>query len=162
MALFDEVTNEYNECGVDNLYMYTKFCIDGYTHPKKIKLHGVTRKSGRGLPSTIMQQEMQNKAEQEKFRGTVLVAELVGDSKCPSLIAVSVYDNKTVHFIYMKSESIKWEEKSKPVYNRSIGQMSIMKFLRLNINGDYNYSMGGADIADQIHGSYRFDNWLRN
>ena len=22
--------------------------------------------------------------------------------------------------------------------------------------------MGGADITDQIHGSYRFDNWLRN
>ena len=35
-----------------------------------------------------------------------------------------------------------------------------MKFLRLNVNDDYNYGMGGADIADQIHGSYRFDHWL--
>ena len=53
----------------------------------------------------------------------------------------------------MKSESIKWEEKSRPVYDRSMGQMSTTKFLRLNVNGDYNYGMVGADIADQIHGS---------
>ena len=26
----------------------------------------------------------------------------------------------------------------------------------------YNYGMSGADIADQICGSYRFDNWLQN
>ena len=109
MALFDEVTDEYHECGVDNLYMSEIFFRDAYTHLKKIKLHGVTRKSGRGLPSTIMQKEVQNKAEQEKVRGTVLAAELVDDSKCPSLIAVSVYDTKPVHFLSMKSDSIKWE-----------------------------------------------------
>ena len=28
--------------------------------------------------------------------------------------------------------------------------MSTMKFLRLNVNDDSNYGMGGADIADQI------------
>ena len=55
MALFDEVTIEYHECGVDNMYMSAKFCRDAYTHPKKINLHGVTRKYGRGLPSTIIQ-----------------------------------------------------------------------------------------------------------
>ena len=83
MALFDEVTDEYHECGVDNMYISTKFCRDAYTHPKEINLHGVTRKSGRVLPSTIMQQEPKNKDEQEKVRGTVLAAEPVGDSKCP-------------------------------------------------------------------------------
>ena len=40
--------------------------------------------------------------------------------------------------------------------------MAKMKFLRLNVNDDYNYGMGGADIADQIRGSYHFDHWLRN
>ena len=162
MSLFDTVTNEYHECGVDNLYMSAKFCRDTYNHPKKVKLHGVTRKSGRGLPSSIMQQEVQNKTEQEKVRGTVLAAKLVGDSKCPSLVAVSVYDTKPVHFLSMKAESIKWEEKSRSVYDRSKGEMAVMKFLRLNINDDYNYGMGGADIADQLRGSYRFDHWLRN
>ena len=138
MDLCDEGTNEYHECGVDNLYMSAKFCIYAYTHPKKINLHVVTRKSGRGLPSTIMKQELQNKAEQEKVRGTVLAAELVGDSKCPSLIAVSVYDTKPVHFLSMKADSIKWEDKPRPVYDIYIGQMSTMKFLRLDVNDDYN------------------------
>ena len=56
MALFDEVTDDYHDCNVDNLYMSAKFCRYAYTHLNKIKLHGVTRNSGRGLPSTIMQQ----------------------------------------------------------------------------------------------------------
>ena len=52
--------------------MSANFCRYAYTHPKKIKLHGVTSKSGRGLPLTIIQQELQNKANQEKVRDTVL------------------------------------------------------------------------------------------
>ena len=35
MALFDDVTNEYHECGVDNLYMSAKICRDAYNHTKK-------------------------------------------------------------------------------------------------------------------------------
>ena len=138
--------------------IYAELCI----HVHIIKLHGVTCKSGRVLPSTIMQQELQNKAEQEKVRGIVLAADLVSDSKCPSLIAVSVYDTKPVHFLSMKHDSIKWENKSRSVYDISIGRMSTMKFLRISVNGDNKYVMDGVDIADQIHGSYRFDHWLRN
>ena len=107
MTLFDEFTDEYYECGVDNLYISTKIYGDAYNHPQKIKLHGVTHKSGRGLPSTIVQQEGQNKVEQGKVRGTVIAAELVGDSKRPSFIAVSIYNTKPFHFISMKAESIK-------------------------------------------------------
>ena len=109
-----------------------------------------------------MQEELNNRKEQEKVRGTVITAELVGDSKCPSLIAVSVYDTKPVHFLSMSAENIKWVEKKREVYDRSIGRMTTMKFLRLNVNDEYNYGMGGVDIADQIRGSYRFDHWLRN
>ena len=134
MALFDDVINEYYECGVGNLYMSAKFCRYAYTHRKKINLHGVTRKSGRGLPSTIIQQELQNKAKQEKVGGNVIASELVVDSKCPSLMSVSVYDTQPVNLFSMKYDSIKWEDKSIPVYNRYIGQLSKMKFLRLNVN----------------------------
>ena len=109
-----------------------------------------------------MQEELNNRKEQEKVRGTVITAELVGDSKCPSLISVSVYDTKPVHFLSMSAENIKWVEKKREVYDRSIGRMTTMKFLRLNVNDEYNYGMGGVDIADQIRGSYRFDHWLRN
>ena len=66
MALFDDVTDEYHECGVENLYMYAKFFRDAYNHTKKIKLHGVTRNSGRELPASIMLEELNNRTEQEK------------------------------------------------------------------------------------------------
>ena len=62
----------------------------------------------------------------------------------------------------MSVDNIKWTEKKIEVYDRSIGQMTTIKLLRLKVNNDYNYGMGGADIADQIRGSYRFDHWLRN
>ena len=99
MYLFDSCDDEYHVCGVDNLYMSTKICRDTFNHSKKIKLHGVTRKSGRGLPDCFLQEELHNKAHQEKVRGTNCAAELVGDSDCPSLIVVSVYDTKPVHFL---------------------------------------------------------------
>ena len=70
-------------------------------------MHGVTCKSGRGLPASIMQEELHNRKEQEKVRGTFIAAELVGDIKCPSLIAVSVYDTKPVHFLSMAVDNIK-------------------------------------------------------
>ena len=136
--------------------MSAKFCRDAYNHTKIIILHVVTRKSGRGLPASIMQEELHNRKEQEKVQGTVISAELVGNSKCPSLISVYVYDTKPVNFLSMEVDNIKWTENKIEVYDRSIGPMTTMKFLRLNVNNDYNYGMGGADIADHMLGFYRF------
>ena len=90
MALFDDVTDKYHKCGVDNMYMSAIFFRDAYNHSKKIKLHNVTCKSRRSLPASIIQEELHNKKEQEKVRGIVVAAELVGDSTCPSLIAISI------------------------------------------------------------------------
>ena len=64
-----------------------------------------------------MQAELHNRKEQEKVRDTVIAAELVGDSKCPSLIAVSVYDTKPVHLLSMAVDNIKWTEKKREVYD---------------------------------------------
>ena len=148
-------------CGVDNLYMSAKFCKNTHNHPCKIKLHGVTRKGGRGLHTSVLQEEVQNKVEQDKVRETVLAAELIGDSSCPRLLVVSVYDTKPVHFLTIAVERIFWREKIRAVYDKYSGAMKDITFHRLNINDDYNSGMGGADIADQIRGSYRFDHWMR-
>ena len=50
----------------------------------------------------------------------------------------------------MVVDNIKWTEKKREVCDQSIGRMTTMKFLMLNVNNDYNYGMGSADIADQI------------
>ena len=62
----------------------------------------------------------------------------------------------------MKTKEIYWEDKTRDVFDKENGCMAKMKSLRLNVNDDYNYGMGGADIADQIRGSYRFNHWLHN
>ena len=143
------------------MYISTKFCKDTYDSSKKINLHGVTRNSGRGYPESLLQEEVTNKKYQEKARGAVRSAELVSDKDCLPLVVVSVYDTKPVHFLTMVAENICWEEKEREVYDRVKGAMKDMKFHRLNVNDEYNFGMGGADIADQTRGSYRFDHWLR-
>ena len=162
MYLFDVYEDECHICGVDNLYTSAKFCKDTYNHSKNIRLHNVTRKGGRGLPESVLQEEITNPKIQETVRGTVHAAELLGDPYCPSLVAVSVYDTKPVHFLIMATERIFWEEKSREVSDKATNQIVKIKFLRLNVNDDCNFGMGGADVADQIRGSYRFDHWLRN
>ena len=91
MYLFDSCEDECHICGVDNLYNSAKFCKDTYNHSKKICLHGVTRKGGRGLPESVLQEEVTNPKIQETVRGTVHAAELLGDPDCPSLVVVAIY-----------------------------------------------------------------------
>ena len=104
MYLFDSCNDEYHICRVDNLYMSAKFCRDTFNHRMKIKLHGVTRKSGPGQPDCVLQEEVHNKAHQGKVRRTISAAELVGDSDSPSLIDVSVYDTKPCTFLTMATK----------------------------------------------------------
>ena len=47
------------------------------------------------------------------------------------------------------------------MYDKAKKKMVNVPFLRLNINNEYNFGMGGVDIADQLRGSYRFDTWAR-
>ena len=109
-----------------------------------------------------MQQELQNKNEQDKVKGTVRAAVLTGDPDCPTLLAVSVYDSKPVYFLTMVAEKIFWKVMKRSVYDKDRCRMKQIEYLRLNVNDDYNTGMNGADIADQLRGSYRFDKWLRN
>ena len=57
----------------------------------------------------------------------------------------------------MAASKIFWQEKERKVYNKDSRTMEEIKYHILNTNDDYNYGMRGADIANQIRGSYRFD-----
>jgi hypothetical protein len=162
MALFDTLKDNYHQCGMDNLYNSVAFCKAAFKHPKKVLLHGVTRKGGRGIPACVLQDEVTNKKQQALVRGTVKAAVLEGDPECPNLVASSVYDTKPVHFLSMICDSIKWIVKEKSVFNVETGKMETLRFLRLNYINDYNYGMGHVDVSDQLRNNYRFDHWLRN
>ena len=162
MALFDKLSSKFHRCGMDNLYNSARFCKHVYNHPNKILVHGVARRNGRGIPTSVLQDEITNKKEQGKVRGTVKAAELVGDPDCPGLVAVSIYDTKPVHFLSMRCDAIKWIEKERLVYDKSKNKTIKLKFLRLNVTEEYNFGMGHVDMADQLRNHYRFDHWLRN
>jgi hypothetical protein len=109
-----------------------------------------------------MQDEVKNRVDQVRVRGTVKAAKLEGDPGCPCLVASSVYDSKPVHYMSMVSSELKWVMKEKPVYNVDTGETEKMQFLRMNNINEYNDTMGNVDLADQLRGSYRLDHWVRN
>ena len=129
MALFDSLEDKFHRCGMDNLYTSGRFCKAGYCHPKKVLIHGVARKSGRGIPSSVLQDEVQNRNLQAQVRGTVKAAQLVGDPAIPNLLAVSVYDTKPVHFFSTRCEKVKWEVKEQKVWDKKKMGQSQSSFL---------------------------------
>ncbi|CAB9519576.1 unknown protein [Seminavis robusta] len=159
--LFDQLRDNYHRVWMDNLYLSAKFVKGCYNHERKVLIAGVTRKQGRGIPLSVLQEEVMRKSEQEQVRGTVKVSVLKGDPHCPDLVAASVYDTKPVHFLSMIAPSIQWVKKERQVYNVDSGRVEKMGFLRLNINDDYNNDMGHVDVSDQLRNSYRFDHWLQ-
>jgi len=147
-------------CSTKTVYIFLLF-IGAYTHERKVKISGPTRKAGRGLPSCVLQQEVHGKEELRRVRGTVKGAVLEGDDDMPGLVAVSYYDQKPVHFLSTICEEIRWIKLQRKVYCNETQSMVSFSFLRLNINNAYNKGMGEVDVADQLRNSYRFDHWLR-
>jgi Transposase IS4 len=159
--LFDQLSDNHHRVWMDNLYLSAKFVKACYTHTRKVLIAGVTRRSGRGLPTSVLQDKIKNKKAQELVRGTVKASVLKGDPDCPNLVACSVYDTKPVHFLSMLCDSIKWVVKERSAYNNATKRNETLRFLRLNVNDDYSNDMGHVDISDQLRNYYRFDHWLR-
>lgn len=99
MWLIDQVKDKGHRIWMDNMYSSTKLCRASYCHEKNVLIAGVTRKNGRGLPTSVLQEEVKTKEAEILVRGTVKVAVLKGDAKCPNVVAASVYDTKPVHFL---------------------------------------------------------------
>ena len=162
MALFDSVKDSHHQCAMDNLYNSAAFCKAAVNHKRKVLCHGVTRKGARGIPPSVVQEEVKDRKKQIDVRGTVKAALLEGDPNCVGLVASSVYDTKPVHYLSMVCEELKWLEVEKQVYNVDTGKVESLCFLRMNTIDNYNKTMGNVDIADQLRGSYRVDHWIRN
>ena len=158
--IFDQLTQKHHRVWVDNLYMSARFAKGCYVHDKSVLVAGVSRIKDRGIPKCVLQEPVK-KQQLATTRGTMKAAVLEGDSNCPELVAVSIYDNKPVHFLTMSCDSIAWVEKKRNVWNPIARKMDEVKYLRVNINNDYNYKMNNVDIADQLRNNYKMDRWLR-
>lgn len=160
LFLFDQLSEKFHDCGLDNLYNLAKFCKLAYNSRNKVKTFGVTRKGMRGMPDCVKQEEQKSKEGKERERGTVKAAVLKGDDDCPDLIAASIYDTKPVHFLSMSCKEVKWVIKTKKVWDKVKQKVVEMEFLRLNLIDDYNNGMGHVDLGDQLRNQYRFDHWM--
>jgi len=160
MWMFDQLQDKYHRAWVDNLYMSAKMAKASFNTTNKVLVAGVCRTKDRGVPASVLQDGVK-KQQLPTTRGTMKAAVLKGDSECPCLLAVSIYDNKPVHFISLIAESIKWIQKTRKAWNRNTLSLQDVNFLRVNINDDYNHLMNPVDIADQLRNQYRFDHWMR-
>ena len=92
-------------------------------------IYGVTRKSGRGIPKCILQEEVSTKEDLAKTRGTVKVAKLVGDDCIQGLVAVSLYDTKPVYIMTNAIEEVKWIKKDRELYDKSQNKKLLPHFI---------------------------------
>jgi hypothetical protein len=157
LFLPDQLKDEHHVCGVDNLYTSARFSCEAFTGKNKVLCHGVARKSGRGVPKCVIQEEPKKKTQQDQMRGTTKAVVLTDNPKIQDFVAFSVYDTKTVQFLSMACTSLKWIEKRKKVFKKETSSNVSMAFLRPEVTDLYNNGMNNMDIADQLRGTYRFD-----
>ncbi len=124
-------------------------------------VHGFIRKSKRGVPKCVIQEEKTGKAA-DSAQGTVKIAVLKGDGKSKDLIVSSCYDQKPFYMLSHSIEKVTWIEKQKKVYSVALKKSINFKFLRFNLSDDYNFEMNDTAVADQLRFVYRMMRFQRN
>lgn len=96
---------------MDNLYISARFVRFAWMSEQKVMISGVARKSGRGLPSCVYQEEVTKKEDIIRAKWTVKAAVLKGDPMVPGMVAISIYDSKPFYMISNACEQVKWIKK---------------------------------------------------
>ena len=163
VGLVSQLPNKNYTLTMDNLYNSAKFYRHLYSMEQRVMGHGVTRRSGRGVPECVKQKEVTSKQDLQRVKHTVKVAVLKGDSVCKPLVCISLYDSKPVYILTMAASEIRWIAKKRKVWHKGNNKYVWITYLRLNVIDFYNYNMGSVDLADQLRNTYRYDTqWHRN
>ena len=139
---------------MDNLFNSVKLSRAAYSLPKPVFIHGVLRKSGRGCPPCVVQEEKVGK-HAEAARGTVKVAVLKGDNMSSDLVVASCYDQKPFCMISSKCDKVSWTPVAKKVWSSNLKQNVDFTFLCWSLSHGYNFEMNDNDIANQLRLVYR-------
>ena len=118
LHMLDHLPGKYYRCYMDNLFISARFLRGAYAVcSSKVMIHGVCRKTGRGLLSSVFQVDegLPHSAKAQAARGTTKAAVLVGDDTCKDLVTFSVYDVKPVYFMSMAAENLNWKVKERKV-----------------------------------------------
>ena len=161
LHMYGNLQDSGHGCKMDNLFNSVKLVCSTYSLDKPVLIHGVLRKSGRGAPPCIMQEEQTGKWV-EAARGTVIAAVLKGDSQSSNLVIASCYDQKPFYMISHSIEEVTWIEHTKQVWSSVLRRKVDFKFLWWALSDDYNYEMNDNDVADQLCLVYRIMRLQRN
>ena len=101
--MFQNLRESGHGCKMDNLFNSVKLAQAAFRLPKPVLIHGVLRKSGRGCPPCVFQEEKTGKAA-EAARGTVKAAVLKGDSRPHDLVIALCYNQKPFYMISHRRE----------------------------------------------------------
>ena len=61
MALFDTIYDDYHQYEMVNFFNSDAFCWAAYNHKLKVLCRGVTGKCGRGIPPSVIQEDLKSK-----------------------------------------------------------------------------------------------------
>ena len=96
LHMFSKLRDVGHSCKMDNLFNSVNLARQAFALVQKVKTDGVLRKSQRGVPPCVIQEELKGKCG-DAVRGTLKVAVLKGDSKSCDLVVVSNYDQKSCY-----------------------------------------------------------------
>jgi hypothetical protein len=98
LLMFGNLRESYHCCTMDNLFNSVKLACAAYLLPKPVLVQGVLRKSSRGCPPCVMQEEKLGK-HANAARGTMKAAVLKEDSMSSDLVIALCYDQKPFYMI---------------------------------------------------------------
>jgi hypothetical protein len=149
LHMFCNLCESYHCCTMDNLFNLVKHGRAAFTLSKPVLVHGVLRKSGRGCPPCVIQEEKIGKHAKAAW-GTVKAVVLKGDSMLSNLVIALCYDQKLFYMISSKCKEVTWAPITKKVWSSALKENVDFTFLRWSLSHDYNYQMNDNDITDQL------------
>lgn len=161
LHMFDGFVDSGHRVKMDNLFVSVNLAREAFTLKSRVLIHGVIRKSGRGVDPKVIIEPLTGKAE-ERARGTLKASVLTGDSKSMNLVVTCCYDQKPFYMLSHSTKRVGWVETEKKVYSSLLKRNVPFKFLRFNLSDEYNYEMNDNDIADQLRLQYRMQRLQRN
>ena len=57
----------------------------------------------------------------------------------------------------MVCDTLKWVVMEEPCFNVETGMVETLRFLKMNTIHEYNNTMDGVDLVDQLPGTYRIE-----
>ena len=156
LHIFVNLKTQGHWCNMDNLFNSVKLAREAYSLWARVLIHGVIRKSIRGVPPCVLQEELTGNRE-DATQGTAEAAILEGESESCQLIITSCYDQKPFYMIFHSTPSVTWIALSKRIYSHKEKETVNFNFLRFNMSNEYDFKINDNDVADQYRLVYSID-----